>query len=240
MRTRVIVPALVLTGVLAACGGDDDTVETLPTLLPTSSTVAATTTTAAPPTTVAPTTSTSTTSTTTTVAPTTTSTTVSPAAALVLRADALGDAVFGADPESVIDYVRSILGPPTADSGWADPFSAFGVCPGTEVRGVTWDDLTLLFSDDTPVLSGRRHFFSYVYGPAFGATIEPVGMRTDLGIGVGSTVGELRFTYPDVQLNEADFAGPWFAIEDQLTGGITGTADTDVVISVVGGYPCGE
>ena len=71
------------------------------------------------------TTSTSTTTTTTTLPgqTTSTSTTAVPrAAALVLRDDGLGDARFGAEPESVISYVTSIIGRPTADSGWADPF----------------------------------------------------------------------------------------------------------------------
>ena len=112
----------------------------------------------APPSTAAPT----------TAAPTTIAPTTVPAgAALVLRTNGVGDAAFGADADEVVAYVNSILGAPTADSGWADPFSTFGVCPGTEVRGVTWGDLTLLFSDESVVASGRRHFFTYSYGPAF-------------------------------------------------------------------------
>jgi hypothetical protein len=158
----------------------------------------------------------------------------------VLRDDGLGDALFGTDPEEVVRYVQAILGPPTADSGWADPFSAFGVCPGTEVRGVTWGDLTLLFSDDSTVASGRRHFFNYSYGPPFGVSIQPDGMRTDTGIGIGSTVAELRAAYPTVRIFPPDIADAYFVVDENFTGFLSGTADTDTVRSVIGGIGCGE
>jgi hypothetical protein len=125
-------------------------------------------------------------------------------AELVMRQDGLGDAAFGVNPEEVIDYISSIAGAPTSDSGWADPFSAFGVCPGTEVRGVTWGDLLVLFSDESTVATGRRHFFSYSYGPPFTDTPRPAAMRTPEGITVGSTVAELRAAYPEVAVTPAD------------------------------------
>lgn len=225
---------------LAACGGDDDAAPS--TLAPT--TIAATSTTAAPSTTAAAVTTvattTSSTTSTTTPASTTTSTTTPAAAALVLRDNGLGDALFGTEPEEVIRYVQAVLGPPTADSGWADPFSAFGVCPGTEVRGVTWADLTLLFSDESTVAAGRRHFFNYVYGPAFGVSIQPEGMRTDTGIGIGSTVAELRAAYPTVRVFPPDIADAYFVVDENLSGFLSGTTDADTVRSVIGGIGCGE
>ncbi len=115
------------------------------------------------PVTTAASTSTST-STTSTTSSTTTSTTLAPGAELVLRPNGLGDAAFGADPEGVVAYVSSIIGKPTVDTGWVDPLSV-GACPGTELRQVFWADLVLQFSDQSSVTSGRRHFFSYVYGP---------------------------------------------------------------------------
>jgi hypothetical protein len=158
-----------------------------------------------------------------------------------LRETGIGDATFGAAPEEVIDYVSSIAGPPTSDSGWADPFSAFGVCPGSEVRGVTWGDLLVLFSDESSVLSGRRHFFSYSYGPPFADTPRPVGMRTPEGITVGSTVAELRGAHPEVVVTPADdiFATS-FHVSDNLNGFLTGETDADLVSSIVGGVGCGE
>ena len=229
--------------VAAACGSDSDDADV--TVPPTSATAPVTTgTTVAastvPPTTVAVT-STSSTTTSTTEAATTTSSTVPPAAQLVLGQDRLGTAMFGVEPEAVVSYVTAILGPPTADSGWADPNSAFGVCPGTEVRGVTWGDLLLLFSDESGVASGRRHFFSYTLGPAFGASITPAGMATPEGIAVGSTVAALKSAYPGVYVYGGDDVfGPYYVVSENLSGFLTGAADTDTVQSVIGGVTCGE
>jgi hypothetical protein len=232
---------------VASCGTDngpsDETIAPLITTT-TSTTLAPVVTT--PPTvapTVAPTvpsTSAPASTTTSTTVPATTTTTIPKAAVLVLRADGLGDALFGTDPDQVIAYVSANLGKPTADSGWADPFSAFGVCPGTEVRGVTWGDLTLLFSDDSPIVAGRRHFFSYLLGPPFGSTVQPAGMTTTERIGVGSTVGELRFTYPDVALFDDEIAGPSFALANGINGAMTGMGDDELVNFVSAGPRCGE
>jgi hypothetical protein len=241
----IVVALLVVT----ACGTDDGpSDETIaPLLTTTTSTTVAPPVTAppvtAPPVTVAPTVAPTTapaSTTTSSTVPATTTTTIPKAAVLVLRADGLGDALFGTDPDQVIAYVSANLGKPTADSGWADPFSAFGVCPGTEVRGVTWGDLTLLFSDDSSIVSGRRHFFSYLLGPPFGATVQPAGMTTAERIGVGNTVGELRFTYPDVELFDDELAGPSFLLANGINGAMTGLADDELVTFVSAGPRCGE
>ena len=252
MRQRVVTigPIELLVALLgvvvAACGNDAappaTTLAPFVTAVTTTSTTEplASTTTRAPVVTLPPDTTTSTTTTTVPPSTSSTSTTVGRAVALVLRDDGLGDALFGTDPEAVIDYVTAIVGRPTADSGWADPFQ-FGVCPGTEVRSVAWGDLTLMFSDKSVVLTGRRHFFTWTYGPAFGPAIDPGGMITDAGLGVGATVAQLRTAYPDIRINPADeILGPWFAISDEFTGLLTGTSDTDVVTAFTGGIPCGE
>jgi hypothetical protein len=226
----------------AACGSDSDDV-TLPPTSATAPVTTGTTVTAStvPPTTAAVTTTSSTTTSTTQAATTTTSSTVPPAAQLVLGQDRLGTAMFGVEPEAVVSYVAAILGPPTADSGWADPNSAFGVCPGTEVRGVTWGDLLVLFSDESGVASGRRHFFSYTLGPSFGASITPAGMATPEGIAVGSTVAALKSAYPGVYVYDGDDVfDPYYVVGENLSGFLTGAADTDTVQSVIGGVTCGE
>ena len=139
----------------------------------------------------------------------------------------------------MIDYVSSFIGAPTVDSGWVDPLTAG--CQGTELRQVTWGDLVLQFGDASLVTSGRRHFFSYVYGPTFGAAIAPAGLKTDAGIGVGSTVAELTGTYPTVVLNPADeFGGANFFVNEGLAGFITSVDPTGTVTSILGGQGCGE
>jgi hypothetical protein len=231
---------------LAACTTDNRSspTTTLPTTtLPTtttSTTVAPTTVrpTTAPPTTVAPTTAAPTTvaATTTTAAPTTT--TIPAGRALVLGENGIGSAQFGADPDAVVDYVSSIIGRPTTDSGWADP-SAFGACPGTVVRAVSWRDLTLYFGDQSE--GGRRRFFGDTYGPPFSTSIDPAGVATDAGLTIGSTVGALRTAYPTAGIEPAtDTAPANFTIVEGLSGYLTGTADTDLISQFVGGLVCGQ
>ncbi|MFZ4810874.1 MAG: hypothetical protein ACOYL9_05985 [Ilumatobacteraceae bacterium] len=240
MRTGPVLCVLLVGGLLvAACSRQDaaPTTTLAPIVsidvLPTTTTIAITTTTEPPPT-LPPTTTTSTTTS------TTTTTTIPKAAVLVLREDGLGDALFGAAPDDVVSYVTAILGSPTSDTGWTDPFS-FGVCPGTEVRGVTWTDLRLLFSNQSTVATGRRHFFNYVYGPLPGTSVTPAGLRTDQGILIGSTVAELRAAYPRVLLfQQDDVFGPSFAISETLVGFLTGTTSGDRIVSIIGGLPCGE
>jgi hypothetical protein len=157
-----------------------------------------------------------------------------------MRANGLGAAVFGADPDEVIATITAAVGPPTRDSGWMDPLS-LGSCPGTEVRSVQFGDLTLEFGDESVVLTGRPHFFAYGYGPPSGATVVPAGLAIDGGGTVGTTVAALRSAHPTVQLYPADVTAPAsFAISDGLTGVLTGTADGDTISKVQGGIGCGE
>jgi hypothetical protein len=166
--------------VVAGCSDESSSADTSTTVTTSTSTTVAVTTT-----TVAPTTTSSTTSTTSTTVPAVTTTTIAKVKGLPLSASGLGDALFDADADGVVEYVGSILGIPTTDSGWLDA-TANGIgCPGTEIRFVDWNDLSLFFTDD---VSAIRHFAAYTYGPAFGATIAPYGLATDAQIGVGSSV----------------------------------------------------
>jgi hypothetical protein len=160
---------------------------------------------------------------------------------LELSADGLGEEAFGAGADGVLAYVQAILGESTADSGWVDARSTGEACPGTEVRKVTWNDLILTFSDSSTYAEGLRHFSGYNYGPAFGPQIDPYGLQTEGGIGVGDTVGDLKTVYPGVTINPADeISGPSFFIQDGLYGFLTGAGDDDTIISFVGGTGCGE
>jgi len=165
---------------------------------------------------------------------------LAPGAELVLRPNGLGDAAFGVDPDGTVAYVSSIIGKPTIDTGWVDPLSV-GACPGTEMRQVTWNDLVLQFTDQSAFATGRRHFFSYQYGPSFTGQINPAGLKTDAGIGIGSTVAELTATYPNVVISPGDdLGGPNFSVNGGLAGFLTGVDPTDTVTSLLGGQGCGE
>jgi hypothetical protein len=236
MNRRSVSALAAFVLVLAACGGSDDASDTTTefTLLPTTTEVPAETTEA----------TTTTSSTTTTVAPTTVATTTTvptdPAVAdLVLSGDGIGTAGFGAEPDGVIGYIASYLGPPANDTGWVDPLS-IGLCPGAELRQVTWGVLTLLFGDVSPVVEGRRHFFGYTYGDQAEVGAEPAGLVTNRGVGIGSRVVDVRAAYPAVTINpEDEFLPPFFFVNDSLRGFLTGVDDGATVTAILGGSDCG-
>jgi hypothetical protein len=155
-----------------------------------------------------------------------------------LTTSGLGSTSFGADPDGTIAYVSALLGQPTADTGWVDPFT-IGPCGGTELRQVSWGNLQLEFGDVSTVAEGRRHFYSYTYGQEGSSTAVPSGLATPENITIGSTVGALLAAYPNTQLLSADeFTPDSFVVSDDLRGRLSGLTDADVVELIVGGLPC--
>ncbi len=234
---------------LASCSSSaSDSEQSLPPP-PTVATTAAPVPTASPtlpPTTVAVPTTTTTTTTTTrapTVPPTSATTaaaTVPPTAATVLELSATGVGLssFQADPDQSIQYISSILGAPTSDSGWVDAAtSPFGVCPGTSVRGVRWGDLLLLYGD-LAAADGVRAFFGYSLGSTTRpATGKPGAVRTANGITLGSTVAAVRTAFPDASI--VDGTPPTFDLGGSGVGGtISDISQTGVVTSIYGGTGC--
>lgn len=239
LRRVVLVAAVV---VAAACTQETSspptTVEvTLP------ATTTSTTTTVAPTTT--STTSTTTSTTTTEPDPTTTSSTTTTevpfVTALVLGQEGLGPARFGAEPNGVIDYVVSFLGSPTADTGWVAP-DEFALCPGDEVRRIEWGSLRLSFGDVSTFAVDRLHLYAWQYGIDGQLGEDPVGLRTEDGIGLGSTVAELLAAHPEAELYEGDdeLFPPGFSITDSFFGFTTGLDADDLVTELFSGYFCGE
>jgi hypothetical protein len=260
MSTNHRLPIIVVAAsLLAACsGGDDEAGASIPTpppsisasiataapstSTPAATAVPATATTPAPaPATPAPTAAV-------TAPPTTSGPTAAPVTEplpiqeLVLTGEGLGSAVFGADPEGVIDYVSSILGGNTADTGWVAPDS-FAVCDGSIARRVDWGTLSLLFTDLSPIANGRRHFIGYEYGRVGEIGDEPVGLRTPGGITLGSRVVDLLAEFPDAAVNagDAEVGIPDnFYVSNVFYGLLTGTTAEDYVTVLFGGYGCGE
>ena len=185
-----------------------------------------------------------TTSTTTTTLPPVTTTTEAPAIReLLLRGDGIGSARFGAAPEVVIDYVTSILGGNTADTGWVDPYT-FGDCsPATVARKVDWGVLSLIFSDLSSYADGRRHFIGWEYGLVGQIGDEPVGLRTQGAMTLGSRVVDLLAEFPEAGVNEGESdlnIPPNFYVSDNFRGLLTGTSPDDFVTVIFGGYGCAE
>ena len=184
--------------------------------------------------------------------PTTTSTTTIPPTTtteplaiqeLLLRGDGIGSDVFGAAPDGVIDYVTSILGGNTGDTGWVDPFTFADCSPATVARRVDWGVLSLLFSDLSPYASERRHLIGYEYGRAGQIGDEPLGLRTPGGVTLGSRVVDLQAEFPEASINEGEQElniPDNYYVSDVFYGLLTGTAADDVVTVIFGGYGCGE
>jgi hypothetical protein len=158
---------------------------------------------------------------------------------LLLSGDGIGTAGFGADPDGVIEYMNSYLGPPSNDTGWIDPLT-IGLCSGDELRQVSWGVLTLLFGDVSEVVQGRRHFFGYGYGEQGEIGSTPLGLQTTRGVTIGSRVVDVRAAYPAVSINpEDDFTPPFFFVNDSLRGFLTGVSDDATVTAILGGGDCG-
>jgi hypothetical protein len=238
-------------GVSACSAGDDGATptaaadDTVPPVATSTSTLPEPTTVPTQPTTApteAPETSTTSTTTTTSTLPPTTTTEPLAIQELVLRGDGIGSAVFGAAPEGVIDYVTSILGGNTGDTGWVDPFT-YGLCDGTVARKVSWGVLDLHFGDLSPFATGRRHFHGWDYGLVGEIGNEPVGLRTAGGVTLGSRVVDLVAEFTDAAINEEqpEINSPSnFYVSDNFRGLLTGTSPEDVVTVMFGGYGCAE
>lgn len=252
-QARRRVAALTVLLAAAACSASD---ATSPSTTPDATEAPTTTATppSAPTSTSAPvtsapaddTTTTAVAATTTTAAPTTTTTEPIAVRELLLHGDGLGSARFGAEPDGVVDYVTSILGGNTGDTGWVDPFT-FADCGygglATVARRVDWGVLSLLFSDASLHATERRHFMGFEYGRVGQIGDEPQGLRTPGGVTLGSRVVDLLAEFPEASVNEGedDLGIPDnFYVSDVFYGLLTGTAPDDVVTVVFGGNGCGE
>ena len=138
----------------------------------------------------------------------------------------------------MILYVTQLLGKPDSDSGYIGPVSEFGSCPGTQVRGVRWGDLLLMFGDESEVAKGRVHFYSWTYGPVQGIAPVPMGPVTDGDITLGSTVTEILNVYPTAEIFNDDILGMGFEIDRTLTGTLSNDSANGVVVSMTGGVAC--
>lgn len=238
--------ALVLAAVVvvaASCSSDDaSSTTTVPvTLTSTSSTTTAPTTTTVP-------------DTTTTVAETTTSsptTTAPPAGAKVELTDEgiqAGDQwiYFGYDDDDAVTHISGVLGAPSKDTGWIGPVGDYGVCLGPKMRAVEWGSLVTLYTNgDTDFwFGGVEHFYGFYYTDI----TDPPDLRTPQGIGIGSSLGQLKAAYDSAKIviDEAFFdpsVGFWsydLHTWTGLWGYATGQTDADAITSINGGQGCGE
>lgn len=163
--------------------------------------------------------------------PSSTTTAVPGTSGLALTRAGVGPLAFGVEPELAVEFLRGVLGPPTADSGWGPASSPFGSCPGSEVRGVSFGPLTVLFGDP----DGRREFYAWTYDER--EAVDTFHLATGSGIGLGATMAEVTSAHPGAVIVPAAGASPAVVTID----GVRATFDeADRVASLGGGRLCDE
>lgn len=154
---------------------------------------------------------------------------------LQLESDGLGSLKFGATEEDVLTTFNRALGTSTADTGWTSSFSAYGTCPGNQIRVVEWNRLRVFFGDTK---FGTKKFFQYEYTDRNATSPIPL-ITTAVGLTLNMTKAELLTLYPNVKIT------PWtenyeqierFAIDDSLQG----TIKDGKVFWINSGVQCGE
>ena len=156
--------------------------------------------------------------------------------ALALRGDGLGVVALGAAPDAAIAAVTAELGEPSVDTGWEPSFSAYGTCPGEQIRGVEWGGLVLLFTDGETDQGSGEHLFTWRVSGA------PPPVATAKGLGYGATAADADELYPgQVEPFPAEDPFPAF-LEIAAEGGrITAYLDDqEIITNLEAGATCGE
>lgn len=209
MRTRAILAVATAVLLLAGCGDDDDGASTTTTSAVTTVPVS---TTAAVTTTGPPT----------TAGPAATTTTAPAASAIVLRPDGLGLVPFGASKDATMAALNAVLGP-LDESGTGCELGGPGA---TTAR---WDELRVEFAGEV--------FGGYVVRPLNGA-VPTLGLQTEAGIGLGSTVAHLQAAYgsrlqipglPADVFGGDDFGVSFPGTERKVFGSLSATTETGTV-----------
>ena len=185
--------------------------------------------------------------TTTSLPASTTQTTLATLEPLVLAPDGLGAVSFGVDAPTVMADLTSRFGGSDSDTGWVPPEGIYGTCPGLLVRAVGWGSFAALFTDAGA--DRLPEFFAWTYGFDLATTtggVDPRGLdlRTEEGIGLGSTATELDAAYGSRLLATSGHAGAgWgFRIDPDdpigMRGLMSGGEPGSVVTSIESAPAC--
>lgn len=153
-----------------------------------------------------------------------------------------GDAFAQAQPR-----LLRFLGRPSKDTGTIEPFSAYGTCPGEDLRVLEYGDGALVLLFGTPTGGARPELSSWTLtgaGEGLPRARALVGDVTTFEFGPGTTLAELQDGAGEtLQLLDDELTGPAFRVEDQ-SGGFYGTLTSSgpdaEVERVQAGEGCGE
>jgi hypothetical protein len=185
-----------------------------------------------------------------------------PGATVVLRADGLGVAPFGATEAAAMRGLQRRLGPPEERGSWTGA-TPFGTCPGP-VRAARWGRLYVLFSNGPTRYrpAGGWHLFAWQVDALRRTAVDPqyagptpppappplrgYSPRTAAGVGFGSTVTELRAAYGSrVRVSSGTPGnGHRFTVRQgaagELSGSLSGGTPRATVTGLAAGAVCGE
>jgi hypothetical protein len=181
-------------------------------------------------------------------------------ATVVLRADGLGVAAFGATEGDALRVLQRRLGPPDERGSWKGA-TAFGTCPGA-VRAARWGRLYVLFTNGpTRYAAGWWHLFAYQVDAVRRTAIDPqyagptpptapplrgYSPRTAAGVGFGSTLAELRAAYGSRLRISSGAPGNGYRFTvgqgaaGELSGSLSGGTPRATVTFLAAGAVCGE
>jgi hypothetical protein len=184
-----------------------------------------------------------------------------PGATVVLRADGLGVAPFGATEAAAMRALQRRLGPPEERGSWTGA-TPFGTCPGA-VRAARWGRLYVLFTDGPTRYrpAGGWHLFAWQvdavrrtavdprYAGATPPTAPPLrgySPRTAAGVGFGSTLAELHAAYGGRLRVSSGAPGNGYRFSvgqgaaGELSGSLGGGTPRSTVTGLAAGAVCGE
>ena len=171
--------------------------------------------------------------TTTSTAPTTT-TELLTKEAIVLGAEGTGPVKFGNNAANTIRRFIDALGEPDKNT----PLPAGAACGAT--RRLHWDNFQVLVNEvGGSAGAGKPGFAGWFLGPPSG---EALDFKTEKGIGIGSTVAQLKAAYgSDVTVSRGE-SGPGFTITVPggiIIGQLDSDRDTGTVKNIQSGSYCG-
>ena len=145
---------------------------------------------------------------------------------------------FGEESGLVLNELTAALGDADRDTGWRRD----DTCEGSATRRVTWGDLELVFTKGANGLEPDTLTFQQWHISGFG--LMAATLVTPEGIGVGSTVGDLKHAYPETKVTRArssDEAGIYLTKPEGgpfIQGFTKDTEDKSLITSMWAGLAC--
>lgn len=145
---------------------------------------------------------------------------------------------FGADADAVRAAVTKAVGSSDRDTAWHKDDR----CDGELTRRVTWGDLELVFSKGANGTEPTDLTFQQWYVSGRGA--RPTPLVSPEGIGIGSTVSDLKQAYKSVKVakpKRSDDLGLFISVPEGgpfMQGFTTDTTDKGAITSMWAGLAC--